>query len=465
MPKHKEPILSAEKLFQVVSPATGEVVFEHHLAKPIEIQQTLERSKRASLRWGALPLTDRLEYLQRFVDILVSQAQEIGKELSLTIGRPISQASVEIDALKERALQMIALAPEALRTIQAGPGRRIDRVPRGVMLTIASWNYPYLTAIDSVIPALAAGNVVILKHSSQTAVCAERIERTFQQADLPDGVFHSLHLTHTDTEELITDGHLDQVHFIGSVAGGRAIKRAAASTFTPVVLGLGGKDPAYVRRDAPLEECVKPIAKGVFFNSGQSCSAIERIYVHHHLFDEFVDRLIEQARALKSGDPLDPQTNLGPLVSKEAADRVRRQLIESQEQGAEPLLKRGLGEGAYLPPEVYIDIHHGMSLMTEETFAPVVGVMPVDSDEEAVLMMNDCRYGLTASIWTADLSRAERLGKQLEVGTVYANCCDHLDAALAWSGIKDSGGGCTLSVIAYEQLTRPKSYLLQEVSK
>ena len=457
--------LSSTELIKVESPVDGAVVFERPAATDYEIETAVEKARKAYLRWSALPLEERLDYLSKFTDAMVANTDEISKELSLMMGRPISQSPGEMRGFEERARKMIELAPKALKSIEVGEGRRIDRLPQGLVFVIAAWNYPYLIAVNSIVPALAAGNVVILKHSSQTIACAERFAQAFAAAGLPEGVFQVLHLTHTSTEKLVGSGQCDVVSFTGSVEGGRAIHKAAGGTFNPTGLELGGKDPAYVRADADIEFAAENLADGAFFNSGQSCCGIERIYVHQSRFDHFVDLLVEHARKLKLGSPMEAETTMGPLVRARAADFVRAQMSQAEKMGARSLLKRGLGEGAYLPPEVFIDVHHGMEMMTEETFGPIVGVMAVESDEEAILLMNDSRFGLTASIWTEDLHKADRLGRQIHTGTVFANRCDYLDPSLAWTGVKDSGRGCTLSLVGYEQLTHPKSYHLRKVPR
>lgn len=450
---------------QVVSPTDGSVVFERPAATSRQIDKAVETARLAQARWAGLALEDRLEFLTKFTDAMISRSDEISRELSVMMGRPIKFAPGEMRGFEERARKMIELAPKALESEILDEVRRIDRLPQGLVFVVAAWNYPYLIAVNSIVPALAAGNVVLLKHSSQTLACAERFAQAFEEAGLPEGVFQVLHLTHQSTEELVKSGQCDMVSFTGSVEGGRAIHRAASGTFTPMGLELGGKDPAYVREDADLEFAAESLADGAFFNSGQSCCGIERIYVQQKRFDEFIDLLMMHARKLKLGDPLDESTTLGPMVRTRAAEFVRKQMKQAESMGAQSLMKKGLGEEAYLPPEVFIDVHHGMPIMTEETFGPVVGVMPVESDEEALLLMNDSRYGLTASIWTEDLHRADRLARQVNTGTVFANRCDYLDPSLAWTGVKDSGRGCTLSVVGYEQLTRPKSYFLRKVPR
>lgn len=452
-------------MLQVYSPIDGALILEREPASSESVEAALRQARRGQERWGALPLDERLEVLSRFVQEFVQRRDELALELTRTMGRPIKFTPGEIRGVEERARKMIELAPEALARIEAGEGRYITREPLGVVFVVAAWNYPYLIAVNSVVPALAAGNAVILKHSCQTMICAERFAEALQRAGLPQGVFQALHLTHQASEELVQSGKLDKVLFTGSVGGGRALHRAAGGSFTPMGLELGGKDPAYVREDADLEFAAESLAEGAFFNSGQSCCGVERIYVHDKVYDEFVDRLCYHARSWRLGDPTDPATTLGPMVRPAAADAVRAQIREALEQGAEALVRIGEGEGAYLPPEILIGVHHGMEIMVEETFGPVVAVMPVKDDEEAILLMNDSKFGLTASVWTENLHRATAIGHKLETGTVFANRCDYLDPALAWIGVKDSGRGCTLSKVGYEQLSRPKSYHLRRVPR
>jgi acyl-CoA reductase-like NAD-dependent aldehyde dehydrogenase len=365
---------------------------------------------------------------------------------------------------------MIALAEHGLAPLDVGdkPGFRrfIAREPLGVVFVIAPWNYPYLTAVNAIVPAILAGNAVILKHSAQTPLCAERFAEAFREAGLPDDVFQFLHLSHADTQALVRTHGIDFVAFTGSVEGGRAVEQSAAGRFIGLGLELGGKDPAYVRADADLDHAVDSLVDGAFYNAGQSCCGIERIYVHASLFDDFVAKATALAGTYVLGDPREPETTLGPMVRTSAADFVRAQIEEAIGQGAIahvdeaafPMSRRGT---PYLAPQILTNVDHGMRVMTEESFGPVVGVMQVGDDEEAIRLMNDSAFGLTACVYTRDVEAMERIGGALEAGTVFMNRCDYLDPALAWTGVKDSGRGCTLSVLGFAQLTRPKSYHLK----
>jgi acyl-CoA reductase-like NAD-dependent aldehyde dehydrogenase len=458
-------------MFNVISPVDGSVYCERPLATGSDIENALQRGVEAQRRWSETPLAERAAHCRRAVQHFLDHADAIGAEIAWQMGRPIRYAPNEIRrGFQERAYYMIDQAEAALADLPADglPGfrRYIRRVPLGLVLVMAPWNYPYLTSVNAVIPALMAGNAVILKHAQQTPLCAERYDEAFRAAGLPDGVFQFLHLSHEQAAATIADPRVAHVAFTGSVSGGQAVQQAAASRFIGLGLELGGKDPAYVRADAPLEYAIENTVDGAFFNSGQSCCGVERIYVHESLFDRFVDGFVELTRQYRLGDPLDPETTLGPMVRAAAAEEVRNQIRQAVAKGARALIDPALFPGhrdgtPYLAPQVLTGVDHSMAIMTEETFGPVIGIMPVKDDEEALRLMNDSRYGLTASIWTADADAAVRLADQLDTGTVFMNRCDYLDPALAWTGVKDSGRGATLSRIGYEALTRPKSYHLK----
>ena len=307
-----------------------------------------------------------------------------------------------------------------------------------------------------------AGNAVVIKPSAQTLLCGERFAEAFKIAGLPEGLFACVHLDHPATEALVQDERVDFVAFTGSVPGGRAVQRAARERFIGVGLELGGKDPAYVRADADIGFAAENLADGAFFNSGQSCCGIERIYVHDSVYDAFVEGVVEHAKALVVGDPLNSATTMGPLARRSGADFVRDHIAKAVAKGAKALVDPGLFPGAstpfYVAPQVLVDVDHSMNVMMEETFGPVVGIMRVGSDDEALRLMNDSPFGLTASIWTRDLDEALTLGARVDTGTLFVNRCDYLDPSLAWVGVKDSGRGCTLSSIGYEHLTRPMSF-------
>jgi len=403
---------------------------------------------------------------------MVTNRDAFGEELTWQMGRPIQVAPAEILGLEARGRYMISIAEQELADIglpeKDGLTRFIRREPLGVVFTIAPWNYPYLTAVNSIIPALMAGNAVILKHSAQTPLCAERFQQAFDEAGLSGGVFQYLHLDHKTTGELIRHPDIAFVSFTGSVAGGGIIEQSVAGLFKGLALELGGKDPAYVRDDVALEHAVNNLVEGAYFNSGQSCCGIERIYVHQKIYNDFVEMYVDLVKQYRLGNPLDPLTTLGPMVSGPAADVVRTQIAQACAAGAAPCIDVSRFEtdregSPYLAPQALIDVDHSMAVMREESFGPVVGIMKVSNDQEALDLMNDSPFGLTASIWTSNETCATELGDQLQTGTVFINRCDYLDPALAWVGVKQSGRGCALSILGYQQLTRPKSFHLRSV--
>ena len=452
---------------QTISPIDGRIYVERPLESAAGIDRALERARTAQVAWAALPLVRRCEVLSKAVDAFVAKGGDIAAEITWQMGRPIRHAPGEVRGFEERARYMLDVAPRALAPVRPGEKsgfqRQIKRVPLGVVAVVAPWNYPYLTAVNAVLPALIAGNAVVLKHSHQTPLCAERFLEAFASAGVPPGVFQYLHLSHADTARLMGDRRVSSVCFTGSVSGGQAVVSATAAGFATSGLELGGKDPAYVRADANLAYAIDSLTDGAFFNAGQSCCGIKRIYVDAVRYDEFVAGVVNLTEKYHLGSPLDPQTTLGPVVRVSAADAVRSQVRDALARGARQLIKESLFPASvagtpYLAPQVLVGVDHSMSIMREETFGPAVGIMKVNSDEEAVRLMNESEFGLTAAIYSADVARAETLGDRLETGTVFLNRCDYLDPALAWTGVKNSGRGCTLSSVGFEQLTRPKSY-------
>jgi acyl-CoA reductase-like NAD-dependent aldehyde dehydrogenase len=458
-------------MVKIVSPVDGSAVAERAYATQTEIDAAFVNAHRVQQRWRNTPLSERARFCSAVVDAMLAMADEIVPELAWQMGRPVRYGRGELAGFEARARHMIEIAPAALADHVPSPlegfRRFIRREPLGTVFVIAPWNYPYLTAVNSVIPALMAGNAVVLKHAAQTLLVGERFQTACDGANLPAGLFRNLLLDHEQTAQIIKSGNAQQVNFTGSVAAGREIERAGAGQFIGIGLELGGKDPAYVRADANLEFAIENIADGAFFNSGQSCCGVERVYVHRRHFDRVVSGLAEFAGKYVLGNPLDPQTTLGPMVRGSAADLVRNQISEALKLGARRVVPSNAFPedrpgSPFLAPEVLVNVNHHMAVMREESFGPVVGVMPVSSDHEAIALMNDSPFGLSASIWTQDVDAAQRIGEQLETGTVFMNRCDYLDPALAWTGVKNTGRGITLSAYGYSTLTRVKSFHLRE---
>ena len=459
-------------VLKIISPVDGRIYAQRQFATSHDIAHALDSAIAAQIKWRLTPLVERKSVCLAAVDALLKNKQQLGEELSWQMGRPIRYAPGEIDGFTERARYMIGIAEQQLADIQLSNGgqltRYIQREPLGVIFSIVPWNYPYLTAVNSIIPAIMAGNTVLMKPSSQTAITAERIAEAFQSAGLPEGVFQSLLLTHEASLNIVACGKVDYVSFTGSGEGGKRIEHAAAGCFIDVGLELGGNDPAYVRADADISFAIDNIADGAFFNAGQSCCAIERVYVHQDVYQPFVDGLVKQVSQYRVGNPLDPDTTLGPMVRASLADKVRQQIQQAVKKGAQTCIDDKTftihsenPSPAFLAPQVLLNVDHSMPIMHEETFGPVVGIMKVTSDEQAIQLMNDSVHGLTASVWTRDQQAAITIGKQVHTGTWFMNRCDYLDPALAWTGIKHSGKGCSLSGFAYQRLTRPKSFYLK----
>ncbi len=458
--------------FKTITPIDNSVYLREDYHTQKDIDETLKKAKVAQKEWAKTSISKRNEYITKFLDALLNKSEDIAKELSYQMGRPVSYSILELRGVKERASYMQEIAQEALKPFypeeKKGFERYILKEPLGVVAVLSPWNYPFLTSVNVIVPALLAGNAVILRHSTQTPLVASRYKEAFDEAGLPDGLFSYLHLQHSDASVFMADDRVDGVYFTGSVKGGYEVQKAIINKFIPCGLELGGKDPAYVRNDADVNYSAQNLVDGAFFNSGQSCCGIERIYVHENIYDEFVQKFVQITKEYKLGNPLDKSTTLGPMVKTTAADFVRGQIKEALDKGAKSLVDESLfpnsKEGTpYLAPTVLVDVDHSMSVMSEESFGPVVGIMKVKDDDEALRLMNDSQYGLTASIWSKDKEMARELSVKIETGTVYLNRCDYLDPALAWTGVKDTGRGVTLSMFGFDHVTKVKSIHFKEI--
>lgn len=455
------------KTLKCISPIDGSVYAERAVLSEKQALSAIERARSAQLEWAAKPLDERVALVLQGVSRVGEMNDDIVPELAWQMGRPVRFGG-EFGGFKERADYMASIAGQALAPITIADDenfkRYIKRIPHGVVLAVAPWNYPYMTAINTVAPALIAGNSVVLKHATQTLLVGERMATAFHEAGVPADVFQNLFLDHECTSNLISSKQFGFINFTGSVSAGKEIERAAAGTFTGVGLELGGKDPAYVMADADIDAAAETLLDGAMFNSGQCCCGIERIYVDASQYEQFVDKAITIVNELELGNPLDAETTLGPMAHVRFADEVRAQTQEAVAAGADACIQKFSQDdgGAYLSPQILTNVTHDMRVMRDESFGPVVGIMKVKNDADAVRLMNDSNLGLTASLWTNDIERAESIGEQIETGTVFMNRCDYLDPALCWTGCKDTGRGGGLSEIGYHNLTRPKSYHLKK---
>ena len=456
---------------QIISPIDGSVVAERELASDSSVDAVLTAAKAAQTVWRATAISERIRLCEAMIAYLEASVADISTEISWQMGRPVRYTPNEIlRGTQERARYMMSIATDELADVSVPPvdgfTKYIERTPVGTVLIVAPWNYPYLTAINSLIPALLSGNTVIMKHASQTLLCAERFSEACAAAGFPAGVFQHVHASHSAVERMIQDPRINFVVFTGSVQGGAAMERAAAGRFIGVGTELGGKDPSYVRHDADLALAINENVDGTFFNSGQSCCGIERIYVHDSVYDAFVEGFVELTKQYVLGNPMDTETTIGPMVNAAAATFVRGQVSAALSGGARALVDESHFAAsatgtAYMGPTVLVDVDHSMNIMREESFGPVIGIMRVRNDDEAIALMNDSPYGLTACLWTQDIAAAQSIGQHIETGTVFMNRCDYVDPTLVWSGVKDTGSGIALSRLGFGPYTRPKSFHLK----
>ena len=457
---------------QTITPIDNTLYLERPHPTFLEIDKKIENSLKAFKQWSSTSIQEKIEVTNKFINNLLNLSDEVKKEICWQIGRPISQCGSELRGFEERSRYMVEVAEECLADVTARKNDEFDnyifKAPLGVIFVMAPWNYPIMTATNTIVPALLSGNSIILKHSSQTPMCAELIFKALQGTGIPEGLFQYIHTDHNTCEKIISDTRIAHVVFTGSVNGGKEIKKYIGQRFINVGLELGGKDPAYVRSDCDLNHAIENLIDGAFFNSGQSCCGIERIYVDKSIFKDFVDGAKILTEKYILGDPSETSTNIGPVVKMSAANFIRSQVEEAISQGAQKVVDESKfsivsKDNCYIAPQILVDVNHDMRFMTQETFGPTVGIMPVENENEAINLMNDSPYGLTASIWTKDLDFSKSFGKKIETGTFFMNRCDALDPALAWTGVKDTGVGCSLSKLAFDHFTRPQSFHMRKL--
>lgn len=450
----------------VINPHDQSVYCTLAFDTPSEMEAKVQAAKAAAENWRKVPLAERVGTVRNALDYFRTHEAAIAESITGQMGKPITASYNEIGGLFERAGHMLSIAEDTLTPEILPPKdhlhRRIEREPLGVVLNIAAWNYPLLIAVNVVVPALVAGNSVLLKHSAKTPLCGEHFQAAFSH--VPGLVTH-LVLSHDQTLDLIRDARIDHAVFTGSVAGGRRVHQAAAGRFIDVGLELGGKDPAYVADDADLAFTVPQVVEGALYNAGQSCCAVERVYVHRRVYDAFLEKAVDAMSHYQPGDPMDRRTTLGPLADRAALDTLDGQVRDALRRGARLMVGGRRLEGAagnFYLPTLLADVDGYAEVMQEESFGPLLPVRAVDGDADALAQMNASRYGLTASIWTRSRERAEWFAARLHAGTIYQNRCDYLDPGLPWTGVKDSGRGTSLSRFGYDSLTRPKSIHFRE---
>lgn len=449
---------------EVASPFDQKIVCTLNCDDEQSIDRKIERSRAAFQRWRRVPLAERIARVRDGVERLATAGEDVATGISRQMGKPIEQARREVETFVARATWAFenaeaALAPEVLLSGDSARQRRIEHHPLGVVLDIAAWNYPLLVPVNVVVPALLAGNTVVLKHSERTPLTGQAIARALRDPEIHDLVLDVV-VPPSGAAALVRDRRFAHVAFTGSVATGRRVLDEAAGSLASVGLELGGKDPAYVAADADLAFAAENVVDGACYNAGQSCCAVERVYVHRSVHDEFVERVRTVLAGYRMGDPLDERTTLGPLALRPALPVLERQVEDAVAQGARLLAggRRATGRrGSFFPPTLLVDVPNRAALMQEESFAPIVPIRRVDGDDEAITLMNDTRFGLTASVWTDDPERAERIAREVNAGTIFQNRCDVIDPELPWTGWGESGRGSTMSHYGFHALTRRKA--------
>ncbi|KAK0715588.1 Aldehyde/histidinol dehydrogenase [Lasiosphaeris hirsuta] len=459
-----------------ISPTTNEPILTRNGISAQDLQELPEIATTAFQAWRTTPLADRQIIIRKALKLLGEKQDDLATELTVQMGRPIAYTGKEIATAIKRAEYLLKISDEALKDTdgeaEKGFKRFIRKIPVGPVLIIFAWNYPYLVLINSLIPALLAGNSVILKPSPQTPTIAEQISKVFSEAGLLDGVIQYFHSgSPIIIESIVRNPKISLVCFTGSVAGGLAVQGAASDRIVNVGLELGGKDPAYVRGDVDIAWAAEEIVDGAIFNSGQSCCSIERVYVDETIHDEFVIAVQNVLKGYRLGDPLKKDTHIGPVISKRSKETIEAHIKDALDKGAvnatpENATFSNLPEkGNFVAPTLLTGVDHSMVTMKDETFGPVIPVMKVKSDAEAVSLMNDSDFGLTASIWTKDTEKGYQLCDQVEAGTVFVNRADFPSPDLAWTGWKNSGKGVTLSRFGFDQFVKLKSYHLKDYPK
>ena len=452
----------------VDDPFTGETACTVPMADEATIGKTLDRARDAARALRKMPVEERIALCDRALTAFEARIEEVARDVTKQMGKPLSQSRGEVKGMAGRWRHMMEIAKDSLADIVLPPKegfeRRIAREPLGVVLDLPAWNYPLLTAVSAVVPAVLAGNAVVVKHSPRTPLCGDHFARAFADAGGPLGqvmLVQALFVDYETTEKMVGDARVDSVLFTGSVLGGHRIQAAAKDRFVPVGLELGGNDPAYVAEDAELANTVENIVDGAIYNAGQSCCAVERVYVHRSMYEKFIAAAEPLVRAYVLGDPSSEKTTLGPIAQPWHVKELAAMVADAKAKGAKAVVggeaASASGKGRFFQATLLRDVPQTADLMQKESFGPILAVSAVDSDDEALARMNDSRLGLTASVWTSDRDRAARLSRELDFGTVYMNRCDSLDPALPWTGVKDSGRGVTLSALGFEALTRPKS--------
>jgi acyl-CoA reductase-like NAD-dependent aldehyde dehydrogenase len=453
---------------KIHNPATGTVIADVDADGSAAVRKKLLRARAAQPAWAATPIKKRIATIAAFRERIVALHETLARTLTEEVGKPIRQSRNELNGLIGRLDFFLAESPRTLRqeTVHADVDNkmeeRISHEPLGVIANISAWNYPYFVGSNVFVPALIAGNAVLYKPSEYATLTGLHIAQMLKDAGVPEDVFIPV-IGDGLTGAALLRQSVDGVFFTGSYATGQRIAASAGRRMIKVQLELGGKDPIYVCDDVDVAAAAAGIADGAFYNNGQSCCAVERVYVHHAIYERFVEAFVKEVEGFRIGDPMDEATYIGPLARRAQIAVLKRQIAQARKLGGR-LLAGGKpieGRGNWFQPTVIADAHHGMDLMRDESFGPVIGLQKVGGDDEAVALMNDTDYGLTAGVYTKVEKRAKRILERVDAGSVYWNCCDRVSPRLPWSGLKHSGIGLTLSTYGIQTFTRPKAWHLR----
>jgi acyl-CoA reductase-like NAD-dependent aldehyde dehydrogenase len=452
---------------RIINPATEDVLCDIPEDSVSLVSQKFEMLKNGQPAWAEVPIEKRITILQRFSDLLEQERERLANVLTSEVGKPLSQSRNEINGARTRIKWLTENAPKYLSeetmTVDGNLEERIAYEPLGVVCNISAWNYPYLVGVNVFVPALIAGNAVLYKPSEFATLTGMGIERLLKEAGVPETAF-AVAVGGKTTGEVLLDLPFDGYFFTGSYKTGKYIYERVASKMVPCQCELGGKDPLYVTDDvADIKAVAAGTADGAFYNNGQSCCAVERIYVHKNVYDQYVAEFVREVNSWKTGLPSEDGVYIGPLTRKDQLEVLDQQVKDALSKGAE-LRAGGMRlerKGYYYAPTVLTEVDHSMRVMRDESFGPIIGIMKVSDDDEAVRLMNDTEYGLTSSVYSSDQNRAKKILSRMNSGTGYWNCCDRVSAAVPWSGRKNSGIGSTLSHAGIRAFTRPKAYHLR----
>lgn len=453
---------------KIVNPWSGATIAGVPADNARSVAAKYARARAAQPRWAAVPMKKRLDAIAKFRAALVAREDELAKTLTQEVGKPIRQSRNEIKGLLGRIDFFLAQSAKTLRDEKVFEDRggkleeRISHEPLGVIANISAWNYPYFVGGNVFVPALIAGNAILYKPSEYATLTGLAIAEMLHAAGVPDDVFLPV-IGAGDVGAALLKQPVDGVFFTGSYPTGQKIAAAAGKRMVKVQLELGGKDPVYVCEDVDIQAAAAAVADGAFYNTGQSCCSVERVYVHEAIAKPFIEAFVEEVASFRIGDPMDEATYIGAITRKPQLDVLKRQVADAKKKGATLLLggKPLPGKGNRFEPTVLTGVDSTMAVMRDESFGPIIGIETVADDDEALARMNDSEYGLTAGVYTSDAKRAKAIMAKLEAGSVYWNCCDRVSPRLPWSGVKHSGIGLTLSTYGIQTFTRPKAWHLR----